>query len=225
MAELTQMTSSVPTDEADLELLLEEGSARSILARLRDTEEALEEGKGKAARIAMVSSYAIALIARSNNDVWTEICTDPAWQGFRQRPKIKDQPNALRYVIRLSVGFRGVADNSIVSKRFAAMRPSFERGEAPSQLKDRLDELGGAEALAAWEKARDPKRRPRGDASSSGRVITIRLTGSQLENFERFPLFQDFRLVITDCQIKTKSIRAKALMVKPYLRLKYLSSP
>lgn len=204
--------------ELSSEDLFQPGAATALLAGLREEQEVIDDRKGKAARRAMINAYHIALVALEHDDLWAEICCDPAWEAFKQRPKLKDRRNALRYAIRLSVGFRGKSDNSIVSTRYRAMCPSFVRRETPARVKELLDMHGGAEGLYAWEKQPRPAITKGKRQDVPERTVRLYLTGADALKLASGQ-FSEFKIEIAVNRRDAKGIHAKARVVRPYLRL------
>lgn len=213
------MSASVPASEpVAIDQLVIPGNATALLAALRKEHEDADDHKGKAARRAMIEAYQIALLALSYDDVWLEICNDPAWEGFKQRPRLKSRHAVLRYAIRLSVGFRGKPDNSIVSTRYRAMAGCFGRGESPDRVRELLEEHGGAEGLCLWER-RHPAETGEGKRGTKSKPIRLLLTGRKAQLLLTGALLTDFCLDIVVSKRDGRGVLARARKVRRYLRL------
>lgn len=192
------------------------GKVTEVLASLRDEQEAFEIKGGKAARHSMLLAYQIAFIARNDEDTWLEICGDPRWDNFRRRPKQHDRPDALRYVVRLSVGFHGVPANQIASTRYRAMSPSFERRTPVMDLKALLDTHGGAENLIAWERSANPSERPRSKQTTE--LVLLRLTGKNARKLRNGAELQ-YSCGLKISARKGRVVDAKLVQLRPHLLL------
>ncbi len=133
--------------ENDVVDLIKPGRVLEVLKSLRSAEKE-DDGKYHAAvHQRMLESYKIALIAAESLDVWQEICEAEEWGSFKQRPKHDDQRDALRYVVRLYVGFDGPADTKRASKYYTAMNGWFVKRAAAEEVQKVLTGPGGIEAL------------------------------------------------------------------------------
>lgn len=199
--------------ELDLDSILEPGRALKHLSELRESYNELDEVGGKAARRAMLSAYGIAIAALHNEDLWSEICGAAIWaeKNFKRRPKLQDQADALKFAIRLSVGFGGVGANSVVSKRYLAMKPSFDLGRSTSEVRDLLSEHRGAEGLAAWEKRQMSSQQTGKEVREQ--YVVLRLVGKQI-NVLTLPRFRDFTLKISKVATRGKVITATAKVIE-----------
>lgn len=145
MPKLVKTKRVIENEVADL---IKPGRVLEVLKGLRSAEKE-DDGKYHAAvHQRMLESYKIALLASESLDVWQEICGAEEWESFKQRPKHDDQKDALRYVVRLYVGFDGPADTKRASKYYTAMNRWFLKRAAPDELQEVLTGPGGIEALA-----------------------------------------------------------------------------
>jgi hypothetical protein len=101
----------------------------------------------------ILKSYQIALLATESLDLWQEICGSEEWASFKRRPKHDDQQDALRYVVRLYVGFDGVSDDKRASKYYRSLKPWSDRKAPVSDVRKILKGEGGIEALAKFQHA------------------------------------------------------------------------
>ncbi len=191
--------------------IVKPGKAIGLLSELRDQQTTLDEKGGKVARHAMLLAYQIALVARYNEDLWHEICGSDRWEGFRRRPKMADQPDALKFVVRLSVGFHGIPADQTSSTRTRAMRPAYERHETVQELKRLLDTQGGAERLIAWETKCKPKVP---EADTKNLAVLLKMNGKLPRR-----ILQDtesrYMLNITIGSRRGQIIEARLDMAKP----------
>ena len=166
------------------------GAAVSVLKELRSEEENDDSSYRVKFRERLVKTYKIALLAAESPDVWQEICDDTDWEGFKQAPKHDDQRDALRYVVRLFVGFGGPAATKKASKYYNSLKPWFE-GQAPaSAVRNALELEGGIEKLAQNAAVAQQVS----DSSPPG--ISIQLSGSRAKKLRDYPAGTRVRITI-----------------------------
>jgi len=91
--------------------------------------------------------YTNAILLREDPDEWQRFCGDVEWHEFPGKPKIDDQPEALRFAVRMAVGFpleeeEKKAATKRVSKLYGALRFLADDGVEPDAVVTRLQEKG-----------------------------------------------------------------------------------
>lgn len=203
-------------DELPVDDILAPGMAMRILEALRAEQHNEDSRSGKAARRAAVRAYQIAQVALVDDDLWLDICTNPVWEDtrFRRPPRHGDRRNALKYVVRLSVGFGGPQHDDIVSRRYTGMKAAFARNESPAMLVQLLEEHGGLEGLRRFEafKSRPPSKSERAPRN----VVMLRLSGPAVKNLSK-ETFRDFRIKVSKKSKRGKVIDAVVKKLHPVL--------
>ncbi|MCO5153920.1 MULTISPECIES: hypothetical protein [unclassified Shinella] len=187
--------------------LLASGRALSILKDLRNAEKE-DDGKYHAAvHKRILKSYQIALLAAESLDLWQEICGSEEWASFKRRPKHDDQQDALRYVVRLYVGFDGVSDDKRASKYYRSLKSWFDRKTPVSDVRKILKGEGGIEALAKFQ--HDPPVRK----IKEGYVaITLIVPEAKGRKFLSFKSNQRFNWRATVAHIEGSEIEVKDMV-------------
>ncbi len=202
MPKLVKSKRVIENEVADL---IKPGRVLEVLKGLRLAEKE-DDGKYHAAvHQRMLKSYKIALLASESLDVWQEICGAEEWKSFKQRPKHDDQKDALRYVVRLYVGFDGPADTKRASKYYTAMNSWFLKRAAPDDLQEVLTGPGGIEALA--EAGKEAAVAP------GFKVVTFVVPERDADALSKIKCGRPFTLVGTASEITTDTITAIHLFV------------
>lgn len=89
--------------------------------------------------------YGAGLIVETDDDQWQALCEAEEWIDH---PKLKPKRNdALRYVLRLAVGFDGQKADKSVHRYYKALKPLFDEKVPASELPSRIQEAGGIEKM------------------------------------------------------------------------------
>lgn len=202
-----------PATLGNADSLTQPGAAISLLKELRSQEEHDESRYRAKFRRRLTETYKVALVAAESVDIWQEICDHPEWRGFKQAPKHDDQKDALRYVVRLFVGFDGLAATKKASKYYVSLKPWFERRAPASEVREALKREGGIENLA--RNASDD--RTTGDEiaelqSLSG--VAMQLVGSKANLIRGYPPGTRLRLLIEVKESPATHVRCRVRSVK-----------
>lgn len=137
------------------------GFAVQKLLEIRDADKKLGKEHRKHLHNNLGSVYAIATVLRDDQDTWLEFCRHSSWEQLpRGRPKHDGSRDALRYAIRLMVGFRDNANTKRASKYYRALKPLFERGVKPADVVKKIKKAGGIEKLASQNAQQGQSKRP-----------------------------------------------------------------
>ncbi|MEN5278785.1 hypothetical protein ABE527_17790 [Brucella sp. TWI432] len=105
----------------------------------------------------LLSVYRMARELKADKDTWYRFCRDPLWVGQRSTPKLDEEHDALKFALRLAIGF-GTAENKKVSKYHLTLNPLFLRGKNTATVKQKIEEAGSLEALKKSHKPPKPKK-------------------------------------------------------------------
>lgn len=108
----------------------------------------------------LANVYAVATALRADKDIWLEFYRHDSWRNFRGRPKLDDNQDALKYAIRLMVGFRDKANTQRASKYYRALTPLFQEGVKPTDVVKKIKKAGGIEKLASQNAQRRQAKGP-----------------------------------------------------------------
>lgn len=130
MAERVQRpTKFVP----DLDELQNFSRDRCLVEEIQRGHSALRSHQHKQLRTALARLYAFACFLREDEDAWLDFCRDNVWGSYRRRPKKSDRDDALRYVVRVAVGFNGRPATKRASKYYARLNGWFT-AEIPPKI-------------------------------------------------------------------------------------------
>lgn len=126
-----------------------DNKAASLVSKLLGIQEknsTLETGYNANLHENLLNIYLVARLLKRDDQVWQQFCNDPSWVGKRSKPKLDQKEDALRYALRLGIGF-GKAENKKVSKYYRTFNPFFAKGSSYETMKKKLTEAGSFEAL------------------------------------------------------------------------------
>lgn len=197
----------------DTHTLLQPGKALDLLSQLREESERQAESGRKVDLRTLIGAYQVALLAREDEDLWSEICGSQQWEGFGRPPKIQDQGQSLRAVIRLTVGF---ADGSRdkVAKQYAALKEPFEQGTPVAEVAELLRGKGG---IGGMRKRLKPLAQI-ADATNHHH-ITLHLSGEEKVIRRLKTGGPEFWVKINLVTKRSKTADGVVILAKPLLRL------
>lgn len=120
--------------------------AASKLLLLQEEFSAIESGYRRSKQKALLRVYAIAVYLRDDKKAWHGLCKRPEWKDYAKPPSPKNRNLALRYALRLAIGF-SAAGTKDVSRYFLILWPYFERKESVQRVEEMIDKAGGLIAL------------------------------------------------------------------------------
>ncbi|WP_421521892.1 hypothetical protein [Ochrobactrum quorumnocens] len=118
----------------------------SKLLSIQQKHSTLETGYNANLHENLLSIYLVARLLKRDDQVWHQFCGDPSWVGKRSKPKLDQKEDALKYALRLGIGF-GKAENKKVSKYYRTFNPFFAEDRSHGFMKKKLTEAGSFEAL------------------------------------------------------------------------------
>ncbi|WP_421928805.1 hypothetical protein [Neoaquamicrobium sediminum] len=150
---------------------------RSSLENLRDLRKkmsVLDVGHQERLREHVAGVYAEALRLAEDPDEWLAMIRDEEWDGFPRRPKETDRADALRYAIRMAVGFppdkreKRLA-TSKANRLYTALHPSFQQRVPATAIADLAIKKGG------WDDWADENRALAKEAPQDDSFIILRV--------------------------------------------------
>lgn len=148
--------------------------ARYLIAR-RGEVAAMRRQHKQQLRAELVRAFYISCYLRASADAWLDFCRAEEWNGFPRGPKVGDQADCLRYVIRMFVGFKSGAATKRASLYYRALNPLFQAGVKTRDVPRIIAEHKGLASLAASHK-KDAS--PASDSSAQDRR-TIRVASNK----------------------------------------------
>lgn len=163
-----------PKRNALAELSAKNGAA-DILTSLREKLSSLEARHRERLLENAAKIYEVATFLREDGDAWLEFCRHSEWEGFRNSPKNTEQSDALRYSLRMAVGFGDDLESKRAAtkranKFYGALQPFFSQRVPPSKIVDEIKKGGGFENLK-----RDNAATRRGEDKPSEKQETLLL--------------------------------------------------
>jgi hypothetical protein len=111
---------------------------RCLVEEIQRGHSALRSHQHKQLRTALARLYAFACFLREDEDAWLDFCRDNVWGSYRRRPKKSDRDDALRYVVRVAVGFNGRPATKRASKYYARLSGWFTAEIPPKIATERI---------------------------------------------------------------------------------------
>ncbi|CAM5378401.1 hypothetical protein ATER59S_01693 [Aquamicrobium terrae] len=196
---------TVPSTHNALAELCKKDGAAKVLTNLRENLSSLEAQHRERLLENSARIYEVATFLREEEDAWLEFCHHSAWVGFRNRPKDTQQSDALRFALRMAVGFGDdPASKRAATKRankfYGALQPFFSRRVPPWKIVAEIKKGGGFEALK-----KDNAATRRGEDKPSEKPETLLL---------RMPLTPESRGLLKERQKQKLGIIFKILTIK-----------
>lgn len=161
---------TAPSTRNALAELRKKNGAANLLTSLRENLSSLEAQHRERLLENTAKIYEVATFLREDEDAWLDFCHHSAWVGFRNRPKDTSQPDALRFALRMAVGFgydpeSKRAATKRANKFYGALQPFFSQRVPPWEIVAEIKKGGGFETLkrdnAATRRGKDkPSEKP-----------------------------------------------------------------
>lgn len=124
---------------------------------LKKQESLLKSQHRKKLREVFTELYRHAEVARENTDAFLELARDARWEKYRARPKVGEEAQAIKHVIRFHVGFdkdpqRQKTLNKKSNHLYQALGPLFEAGVRSADVTEILKKKGGISGLVKLHK-------------------------------------------------------------------------